>query len=248
MRCLILGCSRTKNESPEPLPAIERYDGPPYKVLRRYLDKNNSRNQSLDVYILSAKYGLIDGSLCIEDYDERMTKERATIMRDQVLDQVQEGILPQHYDEIFLSMGISYLQALAGLEEIVEGHTSVIASSGASGKKLTALRNWLWGEELPPTKSQQLELVSPNLVPQTVVLRGSAVMMNTEEAIHLLKSGIHNDSENAHDVRGWYVDVTGAKISPKWAAKTIFQMPVSQFSADEARRVLRRLGLNCYKQ
>ena len=73
---LVLGCSQTKREAPGVLPAIDRYDGSPYRVLRKYL-RNNEWPSSLSVAILSAKYGLVGGFTNIENYDERMTKLRA---------------------------------------------------------------------------------------------------------------------------------------------------------------------------
>ncbi len=246
-RCLILGCSRTKNEVPEPMSAIHRYNGPSYKVLRRYL-KENSHDQSLDIFILSAKYGLIDSQKYIDNYDLRMTSKRADEMHKQVIAKIQKDIVPRDYAEIFLSMGKTYLQALNGIENLVNGHTKLIISSGASGKKLTELRNWLWGKETSTIKPKESIYVEKNTTPQTVVLRGNSITMTTKEVIQHLQIGINNNAGAAHKVRSWYVDIAGRKISPKWAAQTLFDIPVSQFSADEARRVLRRLGFNCYKQ
>lgn len=246
-RCLILGCSRTKNESPEPLPAVQRYDGPTYRVLRRYLGENH-QDQSLDIFVLSAKYGLIDGCLNIDNYDQRMTNSRANDLHDQVMAKIQKGLLPKNYGEIFLSMGKTYLRALDGLENMVNGRTTIIISNGASGRKLTELRNWLWGKELSPKRSKEPDFVVAKITPQTAVLRGNTITMTTKEAIQHLQLGINNNTEAAHKVRSWYVDIAGEKVSPKWAAQTLFDMPVNRFSADEARRVLRRLGLNCYKQ
>lgn len=144
LRCLILGCSRTKIGSPELLPAIQRYDGPPFKVLRRYIKENTS--YGLDVFVLSAKYGLIDGQAYIPNYDQCMTKERALEIHDNVIRTVENNLLHRNYDEIFLSMGKVYLGAMSGIEDILNG--KVIVSHGPPGKKLAGLRNWLWGRDL----------------------------------------------------------------------------------------------------
>ena len=56
-RLLILSCSKAKRADCGLLPAIDRYDGPFFRVLRRYL-----RQQPADppvVHILSAEFGLI---------------------------------------------------------------------------------------------------------------------------------------------------------------------------------------------
>ena len=60
-RLLILSCSQRKRETQEPLPAIERYNGPLFFVLRRFLRECPRQARQLDVYILSAAYGLIPG-------------------------------------------------------------------------------------------------------------------------------------------------------------------------------------------
>ena len=62
-RLLILSCSQRKHTSLDPLPAIERYDGPLFKVLRRFLRESSHQARDLDVFILSAAYGLIPGGL-----------------------------------------------------------------------------------------------------------------------------------------------------------------------------------------
>jgi hypothetical protein len=36
-RLLILNCSRYKRETPDPLPALERYDGPKFQLVRAHL-------------------------------------------------------------------------------------------------------------------------------------------------------------------------------------------------------------------
>jgi hypothetical protein len=247
-RCLILGCSSAKSESPEPLPAIQRYDGPPFKVLRRYLAANPDSNYTPDIFILSARYGLIGGQTIIASYDQRMTKKRAIEMRDSVLATAQSHLLPQGYSQILLSMGQTYLQAISGLENLVDEFSEIIVSHGAAGNKLTQLRNWLWGMNPSPAKRQEPGLAVAKTTPQTAVLRGHTVTLTTDETIERLRDGVSLDEMVARQIHHWYVDLNGEKISPKWAAQYLFGVPVNQFSADEARRVLKKLGLNCSQQ
>ena len=247
-RCLILGCSRTKNQSVALLPAIHRYEGPPFKVLRRFLKENPNNSGILDIYILSARYGMIEANESIPNYDEAMTHKRAVEMRNGVAEKIQKDLLPRKYGEIFLSMGKTYLQAIADIESPLNHHTQIIVSSGPAGKKLTELRNWLWGSEMLFSRPLDVEIVTPHTTPQAVVLRGHTVTLTTDEALGRLQVGIIHEPDFARQTRNWYVDIAGEKISPKWAAQYLFGVSVSQFSADEARRVLRKLGLNCYQQ
>ncbi len=62
-RLLILSCSRRKRLDKDLLPAVERYDGPAFRVLRRFL--REMPFEAPDVPILSAEYGLIPHDLPI---------------------------------------------------------------------------------------------------------------------------------------------------------------------------------------
>jgi len=74
---VILGCSQKKLTSAGVLPAIERYNGPTYQVLRSFL-RHSAWPGSLSVGVLSARYGLIGGLAPIEYYDQRMDWTPAT--------------------------------------------------------------------------------------------------------------------------------------------------------------------------
>jgi hypothetical protein len=74
-RLLILACSQRKRPDAELLPALERYDGPAFRVLRRFL--RSRAPDPPDVLILSAEHGLIPRDLPIAAYDRKMTPARA---------------------------------------------------------------------------------------------------------------------------------------------------------------------------
>jgi hypothetical protein len=249
LRCLILGCSRIKTESSESIPAIERYDGPPYKVLRRYLRQNSDVADRLDIFILSAEYGLINGNTPILHYERRMTRKRALGFREPVREKLQRHLAFRKYDEIFLSMGQTYLKAMDGIEGLFDEDTKIIISAATSGKKLTELKSWLWDEPLTAaSRTAETMVVTPKMEPQTVTLRGKTITLTTNEAVAWLRAHITRQPTAARQVRSWYIVLDDEQISPKWAAQQLFALPVSQFSADEGRRALRQLGLNCYQQ
>jgi len=88
---LVITCSQRKNESPGLLPAIDRYDGINYRIIRKamrdgYLPKN------LDILIISAKYGLLEQKSLIENYDQLMTKERAKELRNSISSLLADGL------------------------------------------------------------------------------------------------------------------------------------------------------------
>jgi len=64
------------------LPAIERYDGPPFRVLRRYFREQPEHN--VDAFVLSAKWGLIPADQPIPLYEQSMSRERAQALQPMV--------------------------------------------------------------------------------------------------------------------------------------------------------------------
>jgi cytoplasmic iron level regulating protein YaaA (DUF328/UPF0246 family) len=81
-RLLIMSCGKQKRPDTGLLPALERYNGPAFRVLRHFLA--SCTLNSPDVYILSARFGLIPADWPIPFYDQRMTLERAAELQPSV--------------------------------------------------------------------------------------------------------------------------------------------------------------------
>jgi len=178
-----------------------------------------------------------------------MTAARAAELRPCVLESVRVEISAQDYTEVFLSMGKTYVQAMEGLDTLLGSGVRVIISDSASGQKLTELQRWLWG-----TEGKALSVAESNehpaqlkLIAGEVALRGRRVEMTTEQARSELRFHLDQGDSVAFQLRDWYLDIDGRRVSPKWAASQLFGVPVREFSADEARRALRALGLNCHR-
>src|SRR5947209_9600943 len=93
-RLLILGCSAKKRE--RRAQAMDVYDGPIFRVLR----KSGGQCPKVLVWIVSARYGLIEGKQVIEPYEMKMTKRRAR--------------------ELVESCGQQFRSALEGLQEPID--------------------------------------------------------------------------------------------------------------------------------
>ena len=76
-RLLILSCSQRKRPTKGKLPALKRYDGPAFRVMNKFMRVCPSEVHLPDVYILSAKFGLISADQPIPSYDHRMTSQRS---------------------------------------------------------------------------------------------------------------------------------------------------------------------------
>ena len=130
-RCLVLSCSQAKRGDAGLLPAIERYDGPTFRVVRKFMREAPSELQDVDVFVLSAKYGLIAADKPVADYDQRMTAARARELRDRVLTAFQGRIAQAGFSEVFLSLGRDYRNGLNGCEALLPSGNLILSRSPA---------------------------------------------------------------------------------------------------------------------
>ena len=144
-RLLILSCSQRKRETQEPLPAIERYNGPLFFVLRRFLRECPRQARQLDVYILSAAYGLIPGNFPTAWYDQKINASRVAELRPQI-NTTFSDIRRDNYASMCFVLGKTYLKVFEGMQNWVPTHTGPIVVYGPMGKKQTQLKKWLWRE------------------------------------------------------------------------------------------------------
>jgi hypothetical protein len=140
-RLLVVACSQRKNPATGEIPAIERYDGPVFRVLRKYLRETPGGAPTL--LILSAKYGLIESSREIPDYDCCLTPALARHLRRSVLDRVRTVLRSRRWDSLGVCVGKRYWDLLDGFLELVPGGMRVDQLGGGLGKRLTCLRGWL---------------------------------------------------------------------------------------------------------
>ena len=128
---VVLWCSDKKSDAPGALPAIERYTGTVYNVLRNYLRKS-LWPESLSVAVLSAKYGLIGGLTSIANYDQRMDARRAA----ELMRPTTETLLrwAESHDRVSLVLGRDYLPAL-DFERLRHHRVEPIVLPGGIGEK-----------------------------------------------------------------------------------------------------------------
>src|SRR6266508_7023102 len=109
-RLLILSCSQRKALAKGRLPAIDRYDGPAFRVLRKYLRESPSGAPT--VLILSAKYGLIESDRRIPPYDRRLSRTSAERLRPQVLKTMRRVLRSRAWRAVGVCAGKEYRSTL----------------------------------------------------------------------------------------------------------------------------------------
>ena len=135
---LILACSKEKKKVPGKIPAIERYEGFFFKIAKKMM-REGKFPSSVDILIISAKYGLLKPHELIENYDLKMDKRRAMELKGEILRELKEEIEKNNYDEIFVCVGKEYIMSIKGIERFAR----VVYAEGRIGEKGRELRRWL---------------------------------------------------------------------------------------------------------
>lgn len=141
-KLLLIACSNRKIRTKGLLPAIQRYDGVTYRVIRKAM-REGYFPPNVDIKILSAKFGLIDANKQISYYDRRMDRERAIGLRPQVLHDLQKIFRGNEHSEVFVNLGKTYILAINGLHDIVGHNVRVESACGGIGSRAKQMKQWL---------------------------------------------------------------------------------------------------------
>lgn len=238
-RVLILPCSKRKKNTPVKLPAIERYDGPFYKILRKYLKTNAEHD--LTTYILSSKYGLILAQVPILNYNQKMDASKALLFQPFVSNELNKIAASQQNLKILVCTSGVYLEALGGLEylkQIFNSHELTVAR-GSIGKQGSILHRWLY--------DQSVDLAPTNKQFKKIFFKGKSITVNYPQIVKLVEQAIVSDFRGSQRFASWYVQVNGFKVAPKWVTSLITGCPVSRFRTADAIQFLNKLGFTIYR-
>lgn len=242
-RLLIISCSSKKRSDVRKIPALQRYDGPTFKVLKKYL-RDGKQESQLDIYILSAEYGLINQHMEIPNYDRTFTTERAEELQPTITQSLKQ-IPIDKYDTVCISLSNLYRSSLPDLEAIWNLSQLELTDIQASqGRRLTLLKQWLWNDTFIRNQKANTRRGTPN---GRAILKGTELRHEIMEIEEIVEDHLEAESTAAFNFRKWYVDILGERISPKWIVSKIANLPLSEFTTGEARRVLHHLHIKCHQ-
>lgn len=237
-RLLILSCSQRKSSDTVPVPAIRRYNGPAFLLLRRFMRERPDAAKQLDVYILSAELGIISDQQLIQNYDRAITRQRAAELNETVVSTLS-NIFNTEYAECCVVLSKHYLAALEGWQRLAPSDMPITVITAAQGLRLTKLKEWLYGEQGNVSR-RSVRVIEPHGVAR---LRGIEIRLTPSEIFERLDLCLFDGRNPSNRFKEWYVDVGTHRISLKWLVSILTGLPVSSFSTGEARRVLCQLGL-----
>jgi len=140
-RLLVISCSQKKTAVSNPAPAMDLYDGPIFRMLRKMIREDAFPN-NIHILIISTKYGLLNLYDLIEWYDEKMTKERANKLKRAITDSLNELLMPHSFTEVFANLGENYRATIGNLDSKIQ----IKYASGRIGEKLSQTKKWIASE------------------------------------------------------------------------------------------------------
>ena len=231
-RAIILSCSERKKLDVRPLPAIERYDGAAFVLLRRFL---KAAGEQPEIYILSAKFGLISADEPIPHYEKKLRACEVERLKEKIAEQKSKICLRQSF---FVNLGKLYLNAFGIL---ADEFSDLTFAEGSSGKRLAMMHDWLWGEK---SALRQTKIAMETNA--KIKIRGVEIGLSKREIFDKLRGEIKTNRE-AENFQSWFVRVDDFRVSPKWLVSKLTDLPVGAFHSDEARRVLCQLGFEIHR-
>lgn len=137
-RLLVLDGANEERDSDGPLPALDRYDGPAYRVLREFL-REYQWPQDLSVAVLSSEYGLI-GILKEIEHNGRKMDSATPQARAHEYSALLVKWAASH-GSVHLSLGAKHLTAIQHALQELEPYPEVIV--GQIGEKLHRIKTIL---------------------------------------------------------------------------------------------------------
>lgn len=233
---VILGCSQRKRQSSGLLPAIDRYDGPSFRVLRKRM--REAPDNPPEACVLSGLFGLIQSDLLIPRYDQHLAYADQNFRKrvDKQLKRVLDDVQP---DRLFVSVGSRYWPALAEPLDRELGTAKLSIANGAIGGRASQLSHWLRANDVPEIEARKYSR------PGRATLLGTTVEISAAEIIRKARKAMVCDQFAAHRFETWHVVLGHDWVAPKWLVSILFNKPVSRFRTADARRVLSILGVEC---
>ena len=137
-RLLILGCADRKRDSGGLLPALDRYDGPAYRVIRTFL-REYQWPEDVSIAVLSAEYGLFGILKGIRQYDKRMDLATATARAPECSTILRKWATSHR--SVHVALGKDYMPAVQPGLETLSLESQIFA--GGIGQKLHQIKTFL---------------------------------------------------------------------------------------------------------
>jgi len=234
---VIIGCSQRKRQTSRLLPAIDRYDGPVFRVLRKHA--REAGDDAADVRVLSGRFGLIAGRSLIPRYDRRLSSVNEETLFCRVEKQLKRALDQIQPERLFVSVGRRYWPLLEEPLAREIAASKLVVAHGGIGGRASQLSYWL---RLSGPSSPQINRPDN---PGRAFLLGETVKLSRDEVFQKARQALLVDPVGAHRFQTWFVPLGRERVAPKWLVSILLDKPVSRFRTADARRILALLGVTC---
>ena len=146
---LLQACSKTKRETETPTKAMDVYNGYYFKIIKKAIHEG-CFDDCIDIYILSAKYGVVDPTDEITTYDYKMDQDRAKQLNEEVVSKIEKEFNKKDYQYLIINLGQPYQEAVSGIENRINGE--IVRLSGGLGERGAELKQLI--RDAPVTSAE----------------------------------------------------------------------------------------------
>jgi len=142
-RLLIIGCSNKKNKFDRLETALNIYDGPNYRSIKK-MKRSNNFPDDVQIIIISAKYGMIFPDQLIGYYDQKMTAKQSELLRSEMKKKLKKYVCEKNFFECFINLGKTYRDSIQDFT--FPRHLIPKYADGKIGEKRSEMLQWLKNE------------------------------------------------------------------------------------------------------
>lgn len=142
---IVLSASQRRSTDPDPLPAIERYDGVYFRLVKKYL--REKRLSDTDIIIVSERNGIArpdENVPYIKPFRGKLhlPKKQLEELKLSNLLKLESIFNQHHYKEIFVVCGKEYQKLIEGFGQLTDAEV-VFCKGRGLGPKAQDLKRWI---------------------------------------------------------------------------------------------------------
>lgn len=151
-RLLVLSESFRRTRTPDPVPALERYSGVFFEVLKKAMRETPKKTQDLDIIVLTGRGELFSSNDRVPYHPPvggRFSSPRKNVdvsKANDVQSKLRNLIENRQYSEVFVNAGAAYRLLLGAFDMGLKAKV-IYAKGYGLGPKAGEMKRWILGEK-----------------------------------------------------------------------------------------------------
>jgi len=141
---IVAASQRRKREPKTPIPALERFTGVYFRVLKKYI--REGKLTQTDIIILSPEHGIIQvqDKIPYTEPTEKLllNKDMIAKMRKNNLQILEKIFNKKQYSKIYVNVGRTLIKLIEGFDKLTQAKIVYAAGPGL-GPKAQHMKNWI---------------------------------------------------------------------------------------------------------